>query len=364
MIALPANPDTARGYTANVYLNEFALHKDSRAIWGALFPSITRGKKIRINSTPKGKKNKFYDIWEHNPKFSKHEEDIYQAVKEGLDLKDDEGNPSTPEDLREALDDEDLWQQEYLVKFLDEITAFLTYDLLNQVEEPDIDAMPLWAEELVSAACDAFDVYKRTKEDVDLSPLVMDIPFDGDLFLGMDIGRRRDLSVIWLDELQEQILRSRAVIDLKRVPFWVQEKILHALLSMRNLRRACIDETGIGMQLAENAQILFGANNVEPITFTGANQEALAGLLKQNIEDQQSRIPAENHIRESLHSVKRYQTPTGHFRFDAEKTEKTGHADHFWSKALAVMAASRPAEGPPEYRSVRKRRMARVAGAF
>jgi len=103
---------------------------------------------------------------------------------------------------------------------------------------------------------------------------------------------------------------------------------------------------------------------VEPITFTSANQEALAGLLKQNIEDQQSRIPAENHIRESLHSVKRYQTPTGHFRFDAEKTEKTGHADHFWSKALAVMAASRPAAGPVEYRSVRKRRMARVVGAY
>ena len=36
--ALPATPDTARGYTANVLLDEFAFHADSRKIWGAVFP--------------------------------------------------------------------------------------------------------------------------------------------------------------------------------------------------------------------------------------------------------------------------------------------------------------------------------------
>lgn len=35
--ALPANPDTARGFSANVFLDEFAFHKDSHAIWKALF---------------------------------------------------------------------------------------------------------------------------------------------------------------------------------------------------------------------------------------------------------------------------------------------------------------------------------------
>ena len=32
IIALPANPDTARGYSANVFLDEFAHHADSRAL--------------------------------------------------------------------------------------------------------------------------------------------------------------------------------------------------------------------------------------------------------------------------------------------------------------------------------------------
>ncbi|MEN3011182.1 MAG: terminase family protein, partial [Candidatus Bipolaricaulaceae bacterium] len=47
-IFLPANPDTARGYSGNVFLDEFAFHKDSKAIWTALFPTITRNPSYRI----------------------------------------------------------------------------------------------------------------------------------------------------------------------------------------------------------------------------------------------------------------------------------------------------------------------------
>lgn len=61
--ALPANPDTARGFSANVFLDEFAFHQDSRKIWAALFPVISRpGLKLRVVSTPNGKGNKFYEL--------------------------------------------------------------------------------------------------------------------------------------------------------------------------------------------------------------------------------------------------------------------------------------------------------------
>ena len=61
--ALPANPDTARGFSANVFLDEFAFHKDSHAIWKALFPVISKnGLKLRITSTPNGKENKFFEL--------------------------------------------------------------------------------------------------------------------------------------------------------------------------------------------------------------------------------------------------------------------------------------------------------------
>ena len=112
----------------NVLLDEFAFHPDSHKIWAALFPTITRGYKLQVISTPQGKQNKFYELCTSNEKFSKHKLTIYDAVAQGLELRDENGSRITPEDLRQALGDEDAWQQEYMVEFLDEATAFLTYE--------------------------------------------------------------------------------------------------------------------------------------------------------------------------------------------------------------------------------------------
>jgi hypothetical protein len=68
LLALPANPQTIRGYSANLILTEFAFHENPDAIWRAIYPSISnplRGgrKKLRIISTPNGLTNKFADLW-------------------------------------------------------------------------------------------------------------------------------------------------------------------------------------------------------------------------------------------------------------------------------------------------------------
>jgi phage FluMu gp28-like protein len=168
IIGLPANPSTARGHSAHILLDEFAFHKDSRAIWTALFPTVTRGYKIRIISTPQGRKNKFYELWtakalqvwdgeayEHKGErggYSKHGVDIMQAVGMGLELRNDEGAAIEPEDLRLALNDDEAWHQEYLVEFLDETTAFLPYDLIATVEDPRIMAEPSWVSALIIEA--------------------------------------------------------------------------------------------------------------------------------------------------------------------------------------------------------------------
>jgi len=127
--ALPANPDTARGFSRNVLLDEFAFHKDSRKIWAAVFPVITRRNLlIRVISTPNGKDNKFYDIiTDKSGAWSVHMTDIYQAVEQGLDV--------DPARLRAALGDDDAWAQEYELKWLDEASAWLSYDLINSVQD-------------------------------------------------------------------------------------------------------------------------------------------------------------------------------------------------------------------------------------
>ncbi len=59
---LPANPDTARGYSGNVTLDEFAFHADADKIYAALFPTITRGYGLEVISTPNGQQGKFYEL--------------------------------------------------------------------------------------------------------------------------------------------------------------------------------------------------------------------------------------------------------------------------------------------------------------
>lgn len=127
--ALPANPDTARGFSANVFLDEFAFHHDSRAIWKALFPVISAGHKIRVVSTPNGKGNKFHELMTaEDSAWSRHTVDIYQAVADGL--------PRDIDALRAGLADDEAWAQEYELQWLDEASAWLTYDLILGVEHP------------------------------------------------------------------------------------------------------------------------------------------------------------------------------------------------------------------------------------
>lgn len=326
IIALPANSDTARGFSGNVVLDEFAFHRDSRKIWTALYPTITRGYKIRVISTPNGKSGKFYELYCGENRWSKHEVDIYQAVADGLPIDIDE--------LHEGCDSEDDWEQEYCCKFLDEASAFLTYELIAGCED----------EKEASAVLPEF-----------YAPL-------GELFLGLDIGRKKDISVIWLWEKLGDVYYTRAVEEMAKMKFRKQKAILYDYLRLPNLRRACIDCTGIGANLAEDAQLDFGKSRVEQVTFTNAAKGEMAVHMHQIFEDRQARIPIAKTIRNDLHSVKKIVTAANHIRYDADRNEN-GHADRFWAAALGLHAGQTDFGGPVEYRSVQRRRFRRK-GAY
>ena len=313
IVGLPANPATARGHSANILLDEFAFHQDSRAIWRALFPTITRGYKIRIISTPQGRKNKFYEICSGNDNFSKHKITIFDAVAQGLELKDDRGESCGPEALEKALGDPDGWQQEYLCEFLDEATAFLTYELISEGEVVGLDPR------------------RETPE-----------LMGGPLYVGVDIGRKKDLTVFWLVETVGDVLWTRQILELERMTFADQKAAIWGAIEKFQPRRVCMDATGLGMQLAEETQTRFGSWRVEPVTFTGRVKEDLATTLRRRFEDHQLRLPVDQKVREDLHNVKRTVTSSGNIRFDADRTED-GHADRFWALALAAHAATSPA---------------------
>jgi len=299
LIGLPANPDTARGFTANVILDEFAIHKDSQKIWTALYGTITRGFKLRVVSTPMGRQNKFYQLWSGQNNYAKHFTDIYKAVEEGL--------PVDIEELRRGLDDEEAWAQEYECKFLDEATAFLTYELIASCESEQASA---------------------------------DLPdrLEGRTFVGVDIGRKRDLTVVWVIEQLGDVYWTRAVIEMEKTPFPVQRQLIEQTLRSIRASRTCVDYTGMGGPITEDLQKSFGSAAVESVTFTNQVKGDLANRTRKLFEDHRVRIPVDNKIRNDLHSVKKTVTSAGNIRFDAERT-KDGHADRFWALSLALMAS-------------------------
>lgn len=314
---LPANPDTARGFTANVLLDEFGFHADSRKIWGALFPVISRPDLLlRVISTPNGKGNKFYEIMTGEGQeellresghvmtgvWSRHFCDIHDAIAGGLDR--------NAEELRAGLNDEELWQQEFLLQWLDEASAWLDYELINAVEHDK-----------------AGDPNGYT---------------GGPCYVGVDIATRKDLFVIWVLELVGDVFWTRQIIAEKRISFAAQDELLDQVMRKFRVARVGMDQTGMGEKPVEDAKRRYGEYTVEGILFTGPNKQHLATQAKQTFEDRKIRIPmGDRFVRSDLHALKRTTTQTGAPRFDADG-ETDGHADRAWACFLALNAGSTP----------------------
>ncbi len=311
IIGLPANPQTARGYTGDVFLDEFAMHANDKDIWASLFPTLLRGEgELDIASTPKGKSNLFYEL-ASNPRFSKSTITLDDAIAQGMKV--------DKTALFEAMGDEELYRQEFNCEFLDESTAFLTYEQIAACEDP-----------LLVTHDNASAIATDPRE----------------LFVGVDIGRKRDMTALWVFAKQDTSLKTVALIEMTGETFAHQFDALAELLSLRNVRQCCIDAGGIGMQLAEQAVQQFGNHRVQPIMFTAALKSQIAGALRVAVEARTITIPAERRIRNDWHSLRRDISEQGHFKLSAPRQEGS-HADRFWAAALALHAAQ-TSSGPAE----------------
>jgi phage FluMu gp28-like protein len=311
-LALPANPATARGYSANLALDEFAFHEKPTEIWRAIYPSISnplkRQFKLRIVSTPNGKSNKFAELLE-NKSYSKHVVTIYDAVKQGL--------PVNIDELRAGLNDPEGWAQEYECQLLDSSAVLLPYDLIATCEAVE-------ASEVISP--DFFRVGGRR------------------LVCGIDFGRKKDLTVCWTLERVGDVQWTREVLVLEKMPTPDQVDILRSRI--RAASRVCLDYTGPGIGMGDYLVKEHGEYNpeqhrlgkVELCTFTAPMKADVFTKLRMRFESRGLRIPISVSIREDLHAVHRTTTPSGQVTYKAPHSED-GHSDRATALALAERAA-------------------------
>lgn len=365
---LAANPRTARGFSGDLILDEFAFHEDSEAIWDASEPIISSNAdfQCRIASTGNGRFNKFYQL---------------AAIRAGADLDADgfalsQGgckvsrvrrseacaagvrifDPATREEItpgqaRARALDKRSYDQNYECSFHEENMALLTLELIAAAE---CDQAPPARIEERRWSADTLEYLRGLR---------------GPLGVGIDVGRSRDLTSICVGEREGGVIWVRALLRIADMRLPDQLREIEPLLSMANFGRAEIDSTGIGLGLAEFAQERAGGSRVGALNFASRERrrDAFGGAAHKSdtalvtelmaldvlraFEDRAIRIPCEAALRESLRKPERVQTASG-VRIAVER-DQAGHADEFWSLALMVRALSIPVEGLADISLVR-----------
>jgi len=312
--AVASKPETARGMSDNLILDEFAHHHDNRKIWTALFPVISKpGLKLRVISTPNGRGDKFYEIMTSpDTLFSRHVVTIHDAIADGL--------PRDADELKRGISDPIAWAQEYECQFVDGASAWLPFDLIDAAEVdspfPDVRNAPV--------------------------------------YIGMDFAARGDLTVIAVLARVGDVLWLVELIEMREAKFSEQLARLAEVFRTYRVISAALDQTGMGEMPVQEAKRWHGASRVQGVLFTPAAKLEMATNMKEAMEDRRLRIPAGNPaLRADLHAVRRVAGATGIPRLVADRDEN-GHADRFWAIALGVTAARAANDGAYSYTPVHR----------
>lgn len=325
IFSLSSNPDQQAGRAGDRTGDEYALHKDQRQLYAIMKPGTKWGGQLSLFSTHRGAHSYFNTLIKEvreggNPKkFSLHSIPLTKAVEEGLWIKiknqlpdDDEQRHWTDDEFlqscRDEMPDEESFLQEYMCIPEDDADSYIGWELI----------MPV-----VSSALGKVDW--RT--------------LPGPFYLGYDVARKKDLSVITLMHDVGGCLIQCAMIVLEKTKFSKQREILYSFLDDRRVKVACIDATGLGAQLAEEAAEKYGAARVHEVVFTVQAKQEMAVPFKVRFEERTIAIFDDLKLHADLRSVKKESTSAGNTIFKAESGATDGHADRFWSMALAVLAA-------------------------
>ncbi len=343
--SLPARPPRGRA-RHTVYMDEFAHVRDAALIYTAAIPIITKGGRLRIGSSPFGASGKFWEIfsqrlnrypgykrvttpWWHVQSFCA---DVRRAIVEApamttADRVERFGNKRIVTVFENMLQED--FRQEYECEFVDESTAWITWEELRGVEDADL----VWfktacvgqeigpAFEAIEALCQASTDRKA------------EFAFAG----GMDIGRKRDATEIVLVGMSStDTYPVRLAITLEQTPFDEQWAVLDRIMESLPVARLFIDQNGIGMQLAESAGLSW-PYKAEGQQFTAASKALWATDAKMLIQKRKTPLPVDRGLAYQIHSIKRRPTTGAQMQYDVERNEKH-HADKFWAWALALAA--------------------------
>jgi phage FluMu gp28-like protein len=311
--AMPAKPESLRGPSGNVYLDEFDIRANDTEFWGATMPitSVPGCRKI-ITSTPggHGPHGLFHDFLtapDLADTWSRYWFDINQCVEWGLDR--------DPIRLKTEIRDRTLWEREYLCKFVVGSDIWFPIELV----QPCIDETAGEPDNYTGRPC----------------------------YIGVDIGWGNDLWAAWVIERGDGgILWTREISVIEpdndiNERFARQDAELDRLVAKYDVRKISIDATGIGKKPVEDAIHRYGEWRVEGVDMTNTRQYELATGGRQAFESKIVKVPGDRATLRDLEKIRRTMTVTGKVSFRAQR-DKEGHADRSWAYMLAIYSAQLP----------------------
>ncbi len=344
----PSTPPRGRA-KANVKLDEFAHVQRDRQIYTAAIPIISKGGKIRIGSSPFGASGVFWEIdtesLQKYPGYTRKKTPWWEVqafcknVREARKLA-----PSMETFDRVELFGNDRikaifanvpiedFQQEYEAQFVDETTAWITWNEIALNQNNDLLCL--------KAICKNDDIEAAFEKIDRLYAEIEKGNAEAAVAVGGDIGRTRNASEFFVVGLgNTNNFPLRLMLTLENCSFESQKAVLKKLFEVLPVVGGELDKNGLGMQLAEEMQEAF-PYKVRGAQFTQESKKLWATDVKMLFQKRQVPIPVDRDLAYQIHSIKKIISSSKNLIFDTDRNEKH-HADKFWALALALAAARR-----------------------
>lgn len=302
--AFPNNPETIRGPSLHVvFCDEMNFIQNDEEMYDAILftLSATNGKFI-CSSTPWSTNSIFHKIFNHED-YS----DFKRSHVTWRDATEPEGplKKATLKKIKRQLQgDPWRWKREMEAEWAEDESVWLPQALITSC---------------IDQALYYINFNERAK---------------GEFFMGVDLGKHRDYSVVSVVMREKNTLK---LVHLKRFPLkTAYASVIGYVKTLcdrwNSTHKVNVDMTGVGDYIVEDMQNA-GIHGVKGINFTQPMKEQLATNLKQRMIEETFKIPYDSDLIAEL-NVERFELrKTGGISFS--HPEGT-HDDRFWSVALAL----------------------------
>lgn len=298
--ALPCKASSVRGVSGSLYLDEFAFYVGDTAIWTALQPIISRGVgtahalRVRIVSTPWGRHNEYFRLWDRAKGWSRHKVDLHKAVAAG--------HPVDPDALRPGYTAA-AWAQEFLCSFDAAAGMYFPPSLLRRctiARPPNLEGRILTGIDLASL--------------VDNTSLV-------------DLAERRSLRT-GRDVVEVVGCQAHA-----GMPYPDQVDLFGHHVEEVGPERLVVDAGGAGVPVTQYLELEHG-ELVDGQHMHNAWQVAVVESIKLALEQGRMALLADEGFLRDFAAVEQVPTANNRKSYKIKRT-KQGHGDRFWALALA-----------------------------